>query len=857
MMYKYSYLVFALLFLFLSSSMMAQQMVTLDYYLPQNISYDENIPTPKEVLGYEVGEWHISHDQLVYYMRTLASASDRITIETYARSYEQRPLLMLTITSPNNHKNISSIIHQHAKLMDANASQDLNTAKMPAVLYQGYSVHGNESSGANAAVLYAYYLAAAKGKAIEDKLANTVILLDPCFNPDGLNRFANWVNMHKSYTTIGDPNEREFNEVWPRGRTNHYWFDLNRDWLLVQHPESQGRIRNFHKWKPNILTDHHEMGTNSTFFFQPGVPSRTHPITPPKNQALTGKIAAFHAKFLDEIGSLYFTKERFDDFYYGKGSTYPDVNGGIGILFEQASSRGHAQESVNGILTFPFTIRNQFATSLSTLEAGYTMREELLNWQREFYQTAAQSAQQEKAKAYVFGDANDPARTARLVELLLRHGIQIYQLGKDVNLSNVQFKQSSAYAIPTHQPQYRLIKAIFEQRTSFSDSLFYDVSGFNLALAFNMPYAASSIPVELGDQITEMPSAEQQVQGEQSQYAYLMRWNGYYAPRALYAILDQGLMAKVAEEPLKIAGQNFKEGTILIPVERQPLTSDAIYQLMQRLAKEDGVQIVATQTGLSDMGITLGSPGWSNLKRPNTAVVVEGGASGYDAGEVWHLFDQRYRMPISKIAEKTLQRADLDRYNTIVLVNGNYEKETASKLKKWVQAGNTLILYRGAINWAARYKLAQVEFVQRAQAQQAASRPYNKIAADRGRNVIGGAIFETTGDLSHPMLYGYDRPLLPVFHRGTTFLKPTKNPYATPLVYTENPLLNGYISNENLKAISNSAAVIVNRTGGGRVICLADNTNFRAFWYGTNRLLMNAVFFGHTISYAAAVPISD
>jgi hypothetical protein len=213
---------------------------------------------------------------------------------------------------------------------------------------------------------------------VDSLLNETVILLDPSFNPDGLNRFASWVNTHKSQTLVTDPVSRELNEAWPGGRTNHYWFDLNRDWLYVQHPESQGRIAKFHEWKPNILTDHHEMGSNSTFFFQPGVPSRINPLTPQKNRELTAKIGTFHARYLDKIGSLYFTEEDYDDFYYGKGSTFPDVNGAVGILFEQASSRGHAQETINGVLSFPFTIRNQVTTSFSTLAAARALRTELL-----------------------------------------------------------------------------------------------------------------------------------------------------------------------------------------------------------------------------------------------------------------------------------------------------------------------------------------------------------------------------------------------------------------------------------------------------------------------------------------------
>src|SRR5690606_10462510 len=202
--------------------------------------------------------------------------------------------------------------------------------------------------------------AAATGPEADAILNNVVVLLDPVLNPDGLNRFAHWVNSNRSKNINADPATREHSETWPGGRTNHYWFDLNRDWLPVQHPESQGRIRQFHKWKPNVVLDFHEMGTNSTFFFQPGIPSRNNPLTPKRNFELTAEIAKYNAAGMDEIGSLYYTRQSFDDFYYGKGSTYPDGNGSIGILFEQASSRGHIQESVNGLVTFPFTIKNQF-----------------------------------------------------------------------------------------------------------------------------------------------------------------------------------------------------------------------------------------------------------------------------------------------------------------------------------------------------------------------------------------------------------------------------------------------------------------------------------------------------------------
>ena len=347
-------IVLTYLFLLISFSITSQEL-DLNYYIPSNQNYNDKIPTPKEIIGHQIGEWHITHDKLVEYMKVLAKSSDRITLEDRGKTFEGRPLLLLTITSPSNHSRINDIRHRH---IDGTNDSSLDVTSDPIIVYQGFSIHGNEPSGSNAALAVAYYLAASSSLATEDLLNNTVILFDPSYNPDGLQRFAYWANTNKSKNINPDSNDREYFEVWPRGRTNHYWFDMNRDWLPVQLPESRARIASFHKWLPNILTDHHEMGSNSTFFFQPGIPSRTHPLTPQLNQDLTREIATYHAKALDKIGSQYYSEESFDDFYYGKGSTFPDINGSIGILFEQASSRGHAQDTSNGVLTFPLISGN-------------------------------------------------------------------------------------------------------------------------------------------------------------------------------------------------------------------------------------------------------------------------------------------------------------------------------------------------------------------------------------------------------------------------------------------------------------------------------------------------------------------
>ena len=838
-MKKYTLLVVVLL-LGISKNIAQDYSVNLDYYLPTNVSYNPNIPTPKSSIGHQVGDWHITHDKLVQYMYALASSSDRITIEDRGATFEGRPLLLLTITSANNHLNIETIRQQHLELTQKEPSTT-NINEMPIVVQQGFSIHGNEPSGSNAALAVAYYLAAAQGPAIDTLLNNTVILFDPSYNPDGLQRFAYWANTNKSKNINPDPNDREYDEVWPGGRTNHYWFDMNRDWLPVQLPESRARIATFHKWMPNILTDHHEMGTNSSFFFQPGIPSRTHPLTPQQNQDLTGEIGTYHATAFDKIGSFYYSKESFDDFYYGKGSTFPDINGSIGILFEQASSRGHAQESVNGILTFPFTIRNQFTAALSTLEAAVAMRQKILSYQQEFYQQAFKEAA--KADAIVFGDEKDPSKAYHLAEILMRQNIQVHKIANDFTSKGKRYTKESSYAVPKNQRQHRLINAMFEKRTEFKDSLFYDVSAWTLPLAFNLDYNQNIPTDKVGEKITTLtkPGANAP---KYSEYGYLMQWHDYYTPKALNMLLKKGIRAKVGMTPFTSQNKEYDYGTILIPVQNQDLSPKDIAKAIEEIVAQTGVTIDPANSGQTQK-VNLGSNQFKALKLPKVAMLVGDGINPYDAGEIWHLFDQRYDMHITKLDTKNFRRVDISKYTDIIMpaTRGNaLNKDAAKKLKTWVQNGGTLIGYKSAGKWLEKNEFMKMTF--KSNKTTATDISFEQRSNYNGAQYIGGAIFQTTLDRSHPIAFGYKNKNLPVFRNTTLFIEADKNSYNNPIKYTASPLLSGYISLPNLELLKNTVPFKKAKLGRGNVLYFTDNTNFRAFWYGTNKLLMNAIFFG-------------
>ena len=832
--------IFLLLLLSFTMVSFGQSEVNLEYYFSQQdiTSLNKDIPTPESVIGHQVGKWHITHDKLVEYMKELASISDRITIDERGKTFEDRPLILLTITSEKNQKNIKEIQKNHIAL--TNANQETKLEKTPLVVYQGFSIHGNEPSGSNSALLLAYYLAASNSDFINQLLENTVILLDPSFNPDGLQRFAYWANSNKNINLNPDPNDREYNEVWPGGRTNHYWFDMNRDWLPVQLPESRARIKTFHEWLPNILTDHHEMGTNSTFFFQPGVPSRTHPLTSKLNQDLTRKISKYHVKALDQIGSLYYSEEQFDDFYYGKGSTFPDINGGIGILFEQASSRGHIQNSDNGVLTFPFTIKNQLTAGLSTLDAALNMRKEILNYQYNFYKNSREEAKKEKNSAIVFGDEKDAAKAYHLAEVLKRHKIKFHQIKNDFTKEKINYKKEHAYIIPKNQKNLKLINAMFEKRTSFKDSLFYDVSAWTFPLAFNLDYNMDVSMDMAGEEIVNL-NLPNGVVNSKSDYAYLLSWNDYYSPGLLNEILNHNIIAKVALKEFVLNNKKYDYGTILIPVKNQNISSKSLYELLNKLANKNHLIIDGVNTGLTN-GIDLGSSKFKKIEKQNIAIIVGEGVNSYDAGEIWHLFDTRYNIMVTKLDVKSISRSDLSKYSSIIIPSSKGLSDMNSKkIIEWTKNGGNLITFKNSLNWVNKNKLLDLKI-------KSSSIPTKNVSFGqkdnhRGAQVIGGAIFEAKLDLSHPISFGYKNEHISLFRNTTIFMDIDEISYNNPIIYTESPLLSGYVSEENLENLKLSVPF---KTGGykkGQVTCFTDNTNFRAFWYGTNKLLMNAIYF--------------
>ena len=829
------------LLLLLIPSLFLNAQVGLDYYLGDLSEYNKSIPTPLSVIGHEVGEFHISHDKLSHYVQEISRASNRVKLVNRGKSYENRTSWLMIITSESNHSRLEEIRKQHLELSNSK-NKDIDVSNMPIVVYQGFSVHGDEPSGSNASLPLMYHLLASNSQETIDLLENTIILLDPSFNPDGLQRFSQWANSNKNQSLTADPNDREYNQYWPRGRTNHYWFDLNRDMLPNQLVETNAKVKTFTEWLPNILTDHHEMGTNSSFFFQPGVPERKNPLISDLNQALTREIGTYHEKALNSIGSLYYSEEDYDDFFFGKASTYPDANGSIGILFEQGSSRGHIQESVNGILTFPFTIRNQLTAAFSTLEAAKNMRVKLLNYMKDFYDDQIE-LNPKSSDNIVFGKLKDESTVYHLADLLNSHKIKFNKISEDVVLNGKKYSKDNSFIIPMNQPKRTLINAMFYTQTEFKDSLFYDVSAWTFPLAFNVNYSytdnlsKSSVSKLFGEEVTETKKPVGNVDSK-SEYAYLFEPHEYYAQAAVYHLIKEGIRVKTATRKFSINGKEFDFGTYLIPVQNQSMNSEDIYNKLLEISNTYNINFESQATGITS-GIDLGSDYFIIVNEPKIGLIVGDGVRSYDAGEIWHLLDTRYNIPITKLDVDDLRYIDLSKYSHIILPDYNGSKLRSEQINEYINGGGNLIAYRNSVKWVSN-NLNELEFL--TNDLKASGVSFSDREKFYGAQQTGGAIFESNIDRSHPVNYGIESNTLPLFRNSNVYMSKSEQSFDNPISYSSNPLMSGYISEENVSMLKNSVPFKVIRSGKGKILLMTDNTNFRAFWFGTNRILLNMLF---------------
>jgi hypothetical protein len=846
-MFKFLFGVF--LALLICDTSMAQE----DYFFPGE-KFDPSIPSPSQFLGYEIGEWHTRYDLIIKYFEKLDEISELAQLQTIGYTHERRPKVILTLSAASNITNLEQIRQKQLQLADPRQPKpDVNG--MPSIVHLGYGVHGNEPSSSEAAMLTAYWILASQSDLAKQIRENAVIHIDPTLNPDGRDRHTFWANSNKGFPPVADPLDREHNEAWPGGRTNHYWFDLNRDWLPLAHPESRAKVDWYHQWYPNVTTDFHEMGTNSTYFFEPTKPyGSENPVVPRKNyDDINPRFAKYFAKYMDRIGALYWTKEVFDNSYPGYGSTYPDIHGGLGLVFETASSRGHVQSSQRGDITFAFTIRNHVVNSLATMEAAIDNRVYMHDYLREFFDSAISEGAKDTAKSYVFGDEFDPSRNRLFVKFLLDHKIKIYENSVDITLSGQTFKKEKSWIVPTNQPQYRMVRTMFEYEKDFADSVFYDASAWTVAAAYGMPFSAAPA-VKAGVEVKEAPNSNFTFP-EGKAYAYLIDWSDYFAPKMLYELQKAGIHVEAVHRPFSSQTQagsvEFSAGTLMIPMGFQKLLREEVSSKLKELASKNSQQVYAVQTGLNLSGIDLGSNLVSAVRQPKVLMMVGPGINAGEAGEIWNLLDQQFEMPMTKLNIDQFGRVNLHDYTTLILPSGNYASLSDAQvnhLKDWISRGGTVISMKNPSLWLNQKGITKVAAVElNDEPTTPSSLPFAVRNDFEGAKEVGGSIYSAELDLTHPIAYGYHRKTLPVYRNNTIFIKPSEDKYLTPIRYSAEPHLGGYISKTNLKKLSQSAGVLISPVGQGRVIHFFDSPNFRGAWFGTNKLFMNAIFFGESM----------
>ncbi|QFU20582.1 peptidase M14 [Shewanella eurypsychrophilus] len=805
---------------------------------------DPTLTSPESFLGYPLGQWHLRHDQLNFYLKQLANDSERVSLELSGQTHEARQQLTAVITSKKNQHNLDDIINQRQRVKTGDKQSG------PLVIWLAYSIHGDEASGAHSAMALSYFLASSNEQWIKQLLDDTIVLITPSQNPDGMDRFSTWTNNYRGQTEVSDSKHKEHRQNWPNGRTNHYFADLNRDWLFLRHPESQGRVALFHKWQPHYVGDFHEMGRDQSYFFQPGVPTRTNPATSQTNQALTEKLAQFHRQALDQIQQGYFSREIFDDFYYGKGSTYPDINGSIGVLFEQASPRGQVQQTKNGELRLTDAINNQFATSISSLKGAFALKDELIEYQSEFYQGRDKQLKRGRQTGYLIGSSSNQARIEDITQLLRRHKIEFYYLTDTVQQGNIDFFAESSLFIPINQPQKSLLIAMFDNSTEFEDPTFYDVSSWNLESAYHLKMVRrSKLDIDVLRQ--DAPKKPEFNKNDQS-VAVLINWQQDMAAPALQVLLDDNILVKYAEKPFSILingeTKNFPAGTLQVPLKQPKHSANKINTTLAELASKYTLQMHSATTSAAISGIDLGSPNFNVIKPVKPLLITGRGTDASEVGELWYYLDRKLSVPVTLIDVGYLSRIKLNQYTHVFMAGGTYsslDEKFARKLGQFTTDGGTIIAQKGALTWLNKNNVLKSDikgkrfYKQLFDTTGLSYKDKEKLSA---RQSIGGAIVELSLDPSNPINFGIEGNRLAILKNMAIGLTTSSAPFTVAAKYADEPLISGYLAKEYQRSFSNNPAIVLETRGKGAIVALADNLMFRNIWLGSEKIYANALY---------------
>jgi hypothetical protein len=835
---------------------------------------DPGIPAPESVLGYPLGRRFTPHHRIVDYLKRLDASSDRVTVQTYGHTYEGRPLLLVTISDPRNLARRDTLRSAYQRLADPRTLTRREASALvrdlPIAVWLSFNIHGDEASSSEAAMALAHRLAADQGPDIRELLQSTVVLLDPCLNPDGRDRYVNWLSGVTGSAPDPLPASREHHEPWPGGRFNHYLFDLNRDWAWLTQAETRARAEIYLSWKPQVHVDFHEMWANSTYFFFP--PER--PIHPLLRDAVRkwghifgeGNAAAFDAR-----GWRYYTGESFDLLYPGYGDSWPSLHGAIGMTYEQAGHGFAAVRLVRGAddtLTLAERAEHHTIAALATLETAAAHRvDKLLDFHRHF-----ESQGQSGPRAYLFPPGNDPPRTAELMALLMAHGVEIDRAQAPIRASRLRAYDgrpapsslpAGTYVVSTDQPLHRFIHAVLEPETALPDTFFYDISAWSLPLAFGIEaYWTESEPKGSRERLQRTPQAAGAVVHPEAAYAFLVSWERNASARAAAWLLERGVKLHFATRRFETAGRSFPPGTLVV---FRSGNRDDLSELIERAARTMGIEAFGVDTGLTDAGPDLGSFRIRPLRRPRVAVVSGPPASPTSVGACWFLFDHIYGVPHSLLTVDEISSRSLQEYSVLVLPDdgsggirygAEIDSSTVAIIEEWISDGGVFVGLGGGAFFAAadRSGLSSVrtaappdetadltEEERKAQEDARRRETLSQREERRRRAALPGTIFRITVDPLHPLGFGYtgEARVMKISTRALEL-----GPAGTNVAwFTASPKVSGYASPANVQHLAERPFLIDEPRGRGHVVLYVEDPNFRLFWYGLNRLFLNSVFF--------------
>ena len=813
----------------------------------------QGLQTPEQFLGYKIGTHYTPHYKIVNYVKAVAQAKpDMVKVEKYGETNEGRELLVAYIASPENLKRLDEIRQNNLRI--AGAAKDkvaASTDNAPAIVWLSYNVHGNETSSSEAAMLTLYALVDPANAKSAEWLKNTVIILDPCINPDGRDRYVNWFNSVVGKNMNSDPQSREHQEPWPGGRSNHYNFDLNRDWAWQTQIETQQRVARYNQWLPQIHVDFHEQSYNNPYYFAPAA-EPYHAVITPWQREFQNIIGRNNAKYFDEKGWLFFTKERFDLFYPSYGDTYPIYNGAIGMTFEQGGGpRGGLSVVTNSgdTLSLVDRVNHHYTTGLSTIEMASQNAKRLITEYKKFFDYS-RAGKGDVNKTYILTSDN-AAKVNSIAHLLQVNGIE-YGTVANAGFSGINYAtgknekgQLKKYTIAVSSAQTKsvLARVLLEPKTNLADSITYDITAWALPYTYNVDAYAVKNAIALQPYTANSPTRSI----PSSNYGYLIKYNSVNSVNLLGQLLKQGIKVRYSEKPFTYNQNTYDRGTLIVLTKGNPAN---LASVLNSLAVNSDVDIEPVSTGFMDKGPDFGSPDIKVVQRPRVALITGEQASSLEAGEIWHFFDQQINYPVTLINATDLAKASLKDYTTLIIPDGSYrnlsDKNVSDKLKQFVNNGGKLIALENAVrqlaagDWGIRLKEDHEEDSLKDKNSYAILKKYESRERDEVSNTIPGAIYKVQLDNTHPLGFGYSDTYYTLKQDANVyeFLKDGWNVG----VLKKNNYVTGFAGTKVKSQLKDGLLFGVTNMGTGSVVFLADDPLFREFWEAGKLLFSNAVF---------------